>query len=306
MPRVVIIGGGFGGLFAARRLRREDVQVTLIDRKNHHVFQPLLYQVATATLSPGDIAAPIRWILRRVRNVHVLMAEARRIDVNARRVELADGAALDYDYLIVASGSRHAYFGHGEWEADAPGLKTLEDAIAIRRRLLVAFERAEREARAELGNIPPELQSHPDVLQVRWAVHGAAKEWESAAEVAEAFRKARPETAGGRGTAPRRSWPVSIRTSCQSEPGILRRGFRPRGPIGRRMFDGDLLAVVVAIMPRVRGLEMHGAVMTGHDLLPVGPMARLHFMCTGRLRLRGLTTLLRRCSGRRCGERRRP
>ena len=144
-PHVVIIGGGFGGLSAAKRLRREDVQVTLLDRKNHHVFQPLLYQVATATLSPGDIAAPIRWILRRVRNVRVLMGEARRIDVDARRVELADGAALDYDHLIVASGSRHAYFGHGEWEADAPGLKTLEDAIAIRRRLLMAFERAERE-----------------------------------------------------------------------------------------------------------------------------------------------------------------
>src|SRR5262245_9801813 len=148
LPQVVIIGGGFGGLSAARRLRRENVQVTLLDRKNHHVFQPLLYQVATATLSPGDIAAPIRWILRRMRNVRVLMGEARRIDVNARRVELADGGALNYDYLIVASGSRHAYFGHGEWEKDAPGLKTLEDAIAIRRRILLAFERAERETDA--------------------------------------------------------------------------------------------------------------------------------------------------------------
>jgi NADH:ubiquinone reductase (H+-translocating) len=141
----VLIGGGFGGLSAARRLRRAPVQVTLIDRKNHHVFQPLLYQVATATLSPGDIAAPIRWILRRVRNVRVLMAEAQRIDVDAKRVELADGGSLQYDYLIVASGSRHAYFGHGEWEQYAPGLKTLEDAIHIRRRILMAFERAERE-----------------------------------------------------------------------------------------------------------------------------------------------------------------
>src|SRR5262245_62705661 len=107
LPQVVIIGGGFGGLSAARRLRHEDVQVTLLDRKNHHVFQPLLYQVATATLSPGDIAAPIRWILRSVRNVRVLMAEARRVDVDAYRVELADGATLDYDYLRVAGGSRH-------------------------------------------------------------------------------------------------------------------------------------------------------------------------------------------------------
>jgi len=143
---VVIIGGGFGGLSAAKRLRSADVQVTLLDRKNHHVFQPLLYQVATATLSPGDIAAPIRWILRRVQNVRVLMTEATRIDVAAKRVEVADGGSLPYDYLIVASGSRHAYFGHGDWEANAPGLKTLEDAIAIRRRILLAFERAERES----------------------------------------------------------------------------------------------------------------------------------------------------------------
>ena len=104
-PHVVIIGGGFGGLSAARTLRNADVRVTLIDRRNHHVFQPLLYQVATATLSPGDIAAPIRWILRRVSNVRVLLADASRIDVNARRVELTDGGALDYDWLIVATGS---------------------------------------------------------------------------------------------------------------------------------------------------------------------------------------------------------
>ena len=141
----MIVGGGFGGLSAAKALRNAGVQITLLDRRNHHVFQPLLYQVATATLSPGDIAAPIRWILRRARNVRVLLGEASRVDVAARRVELADGAALDYDYLIVASGSRHAYFGHEEWEQYAPGLKTLEDAITIRRRILIAFERAERE-----------------------------------------------------------------------------------------------------------------------------------------------------------------
>jgi NADH dehydrogenase len=145
LPHIVIIGGGFGGLSAARALANADVRVTLIDRRNHHVFQPLLYQVATATLSPGDIAAPIRWILRRVSNARVLMADAVRIDVDARRVELADGGALDYDWLIVATGSHHAYFGHSDWERHAPGLKTLEDAIAIRRRILIAFERAERE-----------------------------------------------------------------------------------------------------------------------------------------------------------------
>ena len=145
VPHIVIIGGGFGGLSAARALRHADVRVTLIDRRNHHVFQPLLYQVATATLSPGDIAAPIRWILRSIRNVRVLLANATRIDTTARRIELSDGGTLDYDWLIVATGSKHAYFGHTDWERDAPGLKTLEDAIAIRRRILIAFERAERE-----------------------------------------------------------------------------------------------------------------------------------------------------------------
>ena len=145
VPHIVIIGGGFGGLSAARALRHADVRVTLIDRRNHHVFQPLLYQVATATLSPGDIAAPIRWILRSIRNVRVLLANATRIDVAAKRIELADGPSLDYDWLIIATGSKHAYFGHDDWEPNAPGLKTLEDAIAIRRRILIAFERAERE-----------------------------------------------------------------------------------------------------------------------------------------------------------------
>ena len=145
VPHIVIIGGGFGGLSAARALRHADVRVTLIDRRNHHVFQPLLYQVATATLSPGDIAAPIRWILRSIRNVRVLLANATRIDVAAKRIELSDGPSLDYDWLIIATGSKHAYFGHDDWEPNAPGLKTLEDAIAIRRRILIAFERAERE-----------------------------------------------------------------------------------------------------------------------------------------------------------------
>ncbi len=143
-PRVVIVGGGFGGLYAARALRSSPVDVTVVDRFNHHVFQPLLYQVATAGLSPGDIASPIRTILRRQRNARVILAEATGIDLVAHRVTLGQGD-LPYDYLVLASGARHSYFAHPEWEPWAPGLKTLEDALAIRRLVLLAFERAERE-----------------------------------------------------------------------------------------------------------------------------------------------------------------
>jgi NADH dehydrogenase len=141
----VIIGGGFGGLYAARRFHRQPVDVTILDKRNHHVFQPLLYQVAMAALSPGDIASPIRWILRHQRNAEVLLAEVDRIDVARRVAQLADGADIPYDYLIVAAGATHAYFGHDDWRPHAPGLKTLEDALEIRRRVLLAFERAERE-----------------------------------------------------------------------------------------------------------------------------------------------------------------
>ena len=145
-PHVVILGGGFGGLAAAKVLKRHPVRVTLLDRRNYHLFQPLLYQVATATLSPGDIASPLRWIFRHAPNVCVLLGEAASIDVARRCVLLADGATLDYDYLLVATGASHAYFGHDDWASHAPGLKTLEDALEIRRRVLLAFERAEREA----------------------------------------------------------------------------------------------------------------------------------------------------------------
>jgi NADH:quinone reductase (non-electrogenic) len=149
MPaHVVIIGGGFGGLYAARALRNAPVRITIVDRRNHHVFQPLLYQVAMAALSPGDIASPIRWILRRQANVEVILADVRAIEPAGRRLVLADGE-LDYDYLIVAAGATHAYFGHAEWQPIAPGLKTLEDALDIRRRVLLAFERAERETDPE-------------------------------------------------------------------------------------------------------------------------------------------------------------
>jgi NADH dehydrogenase len=142
-PHVIVIGGGFGGLYAARALKNAPVDVTLIDRTNHHTFQPLLYQVATATLAPTDIAAPIRWLLRSQSNTEVLLCEASTIDPNERVVKCADGRTLHYDFLIVAAGARHAYFGHDEWESRAPGLKSIEDAIELRRRWLLAFERAE-------------------------------------------------------------------------------------------------------------------------------------------------------------------
>jgi len=148
-PRVVIVGGGFGGLYAARALRNASVDVTVIDRTNHHLFQPLLYQVATATLAPTDITAPIRWLLRKQTNTRVLMAEVTSIDVATRTITCAGAGPFSYDYLIVASGSRHSYFGHAEWEKVAPGLKSIDDAIVIRQRFLLAFERAEIATRAE-------------------------------------------------------------------------------------------------------------------------------------------------------------
>jgi len=148
-PRVLIVGAGFGGLYAARSLARQPVSVTVVDRRNHHVFQPLLYQVATAALSPGDIASPIRWILRRQQNVEVLMGEVDRVDLARREAHLTDGSEIPYDFAIVAAGATHAYFGHDDWQPYAPGLKTLEDALEIRRRVLLAFERAERESDPE-------------------------------------------------------------------------------------------------------------------------------------------------------------
>ena len=152
-PRVVVVGAGFGGLQAVRRLARYPARVTLIDRKNHHTFQPLLYQVATAGLSPGEIAAPIRWIVRGRRKVEVLLGEVQDFDLQRRLVKLPE-LEIPYDYLIVAAGVSHAYFGHDEWEALAPGLKTIEDALEIRRRVLLAFELAERQAASGAGQMP--------------------------------------------------------------------------------------------------------------------------------------------------------
>jgi NADH dehydrogenase len=151
-PKVVIVGAGFAGLTAARRIARLPVQVTVVDRKNHHTFQPLLYQVATAGLSPGEIAAPIRWILRTYSNLKVLLEEV--VDFNPKQKKvITREQVLDYDWLVIASGATHAYFGHQEWEPLAPGLKTIEDALEIRRRVLLAFELAERQtltAKADL------------------------------------------------------------------------------------------------------------------------------------------------------------
>ncbi len=152
--RVVILGGGFAGIRAANELGGMAVDVTLVDRKNHHTFQPLLYQVALAVLSPGDIAQPIRSIVRDDKNVEVLMDEATGFDVARRRVDLKSGSQLEYDYLILATGSTHSYFGHDEWSKLAPGLKTIEDATEIRRRVLLAFELAERQM-VETGSHPP-------------------------------------------------------------------------------------------------------------------------------------------------------
>ena len=144
-PHVVILGGGFAGLYAAKGLADAPVRVTVVDRRNHHLFQPMLYQVATAALNPSDIASPIRSVLRQQKNTEVLLAEATEVEVDTRRVRFSDGGCLPYDYLIVGTGAHHSYFGHEEWEPLAPGLKSLEDALEIRRRVLLAFELAERE-----------------------------------------------------------------------------------------------------------------------------------------------------------------
>jgi NADH dehydrogenase len=142
---VLIVGGGFGGLYAARALARHNVRITLLDRKNHHTFQPLLYQVATAGLNPSDIAVPIRSILRKLPNVEVLLGAATAVHPESRTLTLEDGATIQYDTLLLATGATHSYFGHPEWEAVAPGLKTIEDALEIRKRIFFAFEAAERE-----------------------------------------------------------------------------------------------------------------------------------------------------------------
>jgi len=180
MPRVIIVGGGFGGLRAAKRLSNKQLEVILIDRKNHHTFQPLLYQVATSVLSPGEIASPIRRILRRSKNIEVLLDEVVDLNMKRQEITLSDNSHLDYDYLILAAGAKHSYFGKREWEEVAPGLKTIEDALEIRKRILFAFESAERQAL--LGE---------DVKPVRFAVIGGGPTGvELAGAIADIARKA--------------------------------------------------------------------------------------------------------------------
>lgn len=178
-PRVVIIGGGFGGLRAAKVLGKKSVSVTLIDRKNHHTFQPLLYQVATAVLSPGEIASPIRRALHRYQNIEVVLGEVVDFDKEKQLVILSDGSEISYDYVIVAAGARHSYFGHDEWEKDAPGLKTIEDAVEIRRRVLLAFELAERDAILNGTHDPlvfAVIGGGPTGVELAGAIAGIARE----------------------------------------------------------------------------------------------------------------------------------
>lgn len=191
-PRVVIIGAGFGGLEVAKHLGNKPVSVTVIDRTNHHLFQPLLYQVATAALSPADIAAPVRGVLGKYENIEVTLAEAKAIDLQARLVRTAE-REVPYDYLIVATGSRHSYFGHDEWEKFAPGLKSLEDAIEIRRRILMAFEFAEKTpdpaARAAAMNFVI-IGGGPTGVEMAGAIAEIARE-----TLAKDFRHIDPSTA---------------------------------------------------------------------------------------------------------------
>ena len=191
-PRVVIIGAGFGGLEAAKHLGNEAVWVTVIDRTNYHLFQPLLYQVATAALSPADIAAPVRGILGKYENIEVMLAEVQAVDVQARLVRTAE-REIKYDYLILATGARHSYFGHDEWEKLAPGLKSLEDAVEIRRRILMAFEFAEKtldpEARAAAMNFVI-IGGGPTGVEMAGAIAEIARE-----TLAKDFRHIDPSTA---------------------------------------------------------------------------------------------------------------
>jgi NADH dehydrogenase len=281
---IVIIGGGFGGLDAARAFAGAPFRVTLLDRHNYHLFQPLLYQVATASLSPGDIASPIRWVLRRQENVQVLLAEARAIDVAAHRVVIDPGPAkagpytpqvgeITFDYLIVATGATHAYFGHPDWAPRAPGLKTLDDALEIRRRVLLAFEAAEREtdaaARKRLLTFVI-VGGGPTGVELAGALAEIARQ-----SLKADFRSIRPESAqivlveGGPSLLP--AFPPSLRDAAQAslarlgvdvKTGSIVVGVDGQGVVYRQSDGGDrrieaqtvLWAAGVAASPLVKSL----------------------------------------------------
>ncbi|MBL0928454.1 MAG: NAD(P)/FAD-dependent oxidoreductase [Phycisphaerales bacterium] len=242
-PRVLILGGGFAGLYCARRLAGANARVTLLDRTNHHLFQPLLYQVATASLSPADIASPIRWVLRRQANCRVLLGEAAAIDPDARLVTLADGSALGYDYLVVALGVSHAYFGHDEWAPLAPGLKDLRDALDIRNRFLSAFERAERET-------DPAAQR---ALLTFVIVGGGPTGVELAGAIAEIARKAMPRDFRAVDTRAARIVLV------EGSPRLLS-AYSPRASV-RAYHDLERLGVEVRLDTHVVGVDSHGVTL---------------------------------------------
>jgi NADH:ubiquinone reductase (H+-translocating) len=251
-PHVVILGGGFAGLHAARALGRAPVRVTVVDRQNYHLFQPLLYQVAAAVLSPGDIASPIRWLLRRQPNARVLLAEAQYVDVGLKNVEL-DAGTLGYDYLIVATGARHGYFGHPEWEQAAPGLKNLDDALEIRRQVLLAFEKAElaiaTEERARLLTFV--------------VIGGGPTGVEMAGALGDIARHALvPEY--------RRIDPASVRIVLLEAAPVILAGFPEalRASAGRTL---ERLGVEVHVNSPVTGVQP-GAVLTPGGQIPAGTM----------------------------------
>lgn len=243
VPHVVIVGGGFAGLNAAKGLARAPVRVTLVDRRNHHVFQPLLYQVATAALSPAEIAAPIRGVLGRQRNLRAVLAEATRIDTNHRTLVLQDGE-LRYDVLVLAAGATHSYFGHESWSSDAPGLKTLEDALEIRKRFLLAFERAECEA--------------DEAARAAWLTFVIVGAGPTGVEMAGAMMEIALRTIP-------RDFRVADTTQTrvvlvEAQDRVLAGGFPP--PLSTRAErDLQTMGVDVRVRTRVTSIDSHGVVM---------------------------------------------
>lgn len=240
--RVVIVGGGFGGLYAARALGRAPVSVTLIDRRNFHLFQPLLYQVATGGLSPGDIAAPLRHALRKQKNTEVLLAEMNGLDT-ARKVVITEAGEIPYDSLIVATGATHSYFGHAEWETVAPGLKSIEDATRMRHRMLFAFEAAERETRAELRQrwlTFVIVGGGPTGVELAGALGEVANK-----TMSEDFRRIRPEEARilllDAGPRLLQTFPESL--SHEAEAALIRLGVRARCGVRVTAIDIDGVSV---------------------------------------------------------------